>query len=316
MRSPDTDPSRGPQIVRGDRGATRAYLSVCAIYRDDAEYLREWIEFHRVVGVERFFLYNNLSEDDHRTVLHDYIEEGVVILHDWPKPFFPIGQGMMKAYEHCLEEYGATSRWIAFIDIDEFLFSPTGRPLPELLIDYERWPAVLVNWAMFGTSGHRTKPSGLVIESYVRRTRHTMHNAHFKSIVDPSRVESPRNPHAFRYRDGEAVNENGDPPALKSPGMTESVSFSKFRINHYWSKSQEECRKKFDLWAKAGGAEAGQPRPWAFFEARDKRLNEQSDDTILMYLPSLWERLEPMTFQGRDEAVAGATARRSLVTTS
>ena len=36
-----------------------AYLSVCAIYRDEAHYLAEWIEFHRLVGVERFFLYNN-----------------------------------------------------------------------------------------------------------------------------------------------------------------------------------------------------------------------------------------------------------------
>ena len=41
------------------------YLAVCAIYRNEAPYLREWIEFHRLVGVERFFLYNNESTDDH-----------------------------------------------------------------------------------------------------------------------------------------------------------------------------------------------------------------------------------------------------------
>ena len=45
------------------------YLSICAIYRDEAFYLREWLEFHRLVGVERFFLYHNLSIDDHLSVL-------------------------------------------------------------------------------------------------------------------------------------------------------------------------------------------------------------------------------------------------------
>ena len=37
---------------------------------------REWVEFHRLVGVERFFLYNNFSEDNHMEVLAPYIEEG------------------------------------------------------------------------------------------------------------------------------------------------------------------------------------------------------------------------------------------------
>ena len=40
---------------------------------------------------------------------------------DWP--MFP---GQVQAYEHCIERARDDSRWIAFIDIDEFLFSPTG----------------------------------------------------------------------------------------------------------------------------------------------------------------------------------------------
>ena len=37
-----------------DRQA-KSYLSLCAIYRDEARYMREWLEFHRLFGVERFF---------------------------------------------------------------------------------------------------------------------------------------------------------------------------------------------------------------------------------------------------------------------
>ena len=39
------------------------------MFHDEASYLREWIEFHRLVGVERFFLYDHESVDDSREVL-------------------------------------------------------------------------------------------------------------------------------------------------------------------------------------------------------------------------------------------------------
>src|SRR5262249_58542936 len=41
-------------------------LAVCAIFRDEARYLAEWVSFHRVQGVERFYLYDNRSSDDWR----------------------------------------------------------------------------------------------------------------------------------------------------------------------------------------------------------------------------------------------------------
>ena len=63
------------------------YLAACTIYRDAASYLAEWIEFHRLVGVERFFLYDNGSADDHRDVLAPYVDEGIAVVHDWPMPF-------------------------------------------------------------------------------------------------------------------------------------------------------------------------------------------------------------------------------------
>src|SRR5437016_5538307 len=109
----------------------RAYLSLCALYRDQAPYLREWIEFHRLVGVERFYLYDNFSADGHRAVLAPYVEDGTVVLTDWPHPYKDEeageARGDAKAFNHCLEEHGENSRWFALLDVDDFLFSPTYR---------------------------------------------------------------------------------------------------------------------------------------------------------------------------------------------
>ncbi len=236
----------------------RAYLSACTIYRDAASYLAEWIEFHRLMGIERFFLYDNGSSDDHLDVLTPYVGDGTVVVHPWPVPFIGErgrGLALRDAFDDCLRAHRGDSRWIAFLDIDEFLFSPGGDPLPGLLPDYEEFPGLCVSRAEFGTSGHRTRPDGLVIENYVHR-RHVRADdlVPVKSIVDPSRALVSLGPHTFRYREGAPVDEEGRPvDQLDSRGL-KPVSWSRFRIHHYWSRSQEELAQKSLRWGSLGAA--------------------------------------------------------------
>src|SRR5512133_3338974 len=53
-------------------------LAVCAIFRDEARYLAEWVSFHRVQGVEKFYLYDNRSTDDWRSEREPELAAGVV----------------------------------------------------------------------------------------------------------------------------------------------------------------------------------------------------------------------------------------------
>ena len=39
-------------------------LSVVAIMKNEGAYLKEWLDFHILVGVEKFYLYDNESNDD------------------------------------------------------------------------------------------------------------------------------------------------------------------------------------------------------------------------------------------------------------
>jgi glycosyl transferase family 92 len=267
----------------GAGGQPAAYLSICAIYRDEAPYLREWVEFHRLVGVERFFLYDNGSVDDHHSMLAPLIEDGTVTLHEWP--VFP---GQVQAYDHALREHGPETRWMAFLDLDEFLFSPTGRPLPEILADYEQWPAVGANWAVFGTSGHKHKPDGLVIESYLWRCLQSQEgNRHIKSIVDPSRTLECRDPHHFAYADGaQAVDENEQPIRY---ARNAAGSWNRLRVNHYFTRSEDEFRAKLEK----GKADKPEGRGAALANLRRivDSLHEEKDETILSYLPALREAL-------------------------
>jgi len=258
------------------------YLSIAAIYRNEGPYLREWIEFHKLVGVERFFLYNNESTDDHLEVLAPYIDEGLVVWEDFPG--FP---PQLTCYQHCLDTHRHHARWMAFIDVDEFLFSPTWQSVSEILRDYEEHPAVVVNCAVFGTSGHATPPPGLVLENYTRRLGlERPRTRTVKSIIHPARAERiGRNAHYFRYHDwARAVDELG---RFVRGERSETVSVERLRINHYFTRSQEERMRKL----AAPRVDNGQPKRPEGVEERDRRLNEESDRLIWHYLPALREAL-------------------------
>jgi hypothetical protein len=286
----------------------RPYLSICAIYRNEAEYLQEWVEFHRLVGVERFFLYDNNSNDHHLEVLAPYVARGTVILKSWPK-----SPGQREAYEDCLARQRHTSRWIAFIDLDEFLFSPTGKPVSDVLTDFERWPGVFVNWCVFGNSGHQSPPQGLVIENYLQRQRDNRPRHRYgKSIVDPSRVRRIVTPHHFLYSDGCAVDENHNlldrPPRM----VTDRMSFSLLRINHYWTRSAQEWARKLktpNIWA--GDLRTDYAQKFLSDKERAERwLNEHHDETITMYAPALREALGMESADRPDSPVAPTVWRR------
>ena len=265
------------------------YLAACLMYRNEAPYLAEWLEFHRLVGVERFFLYDNESDDDHLDVLAPYIEEGIVVLHDWPgvsNLAAGVAAQQAAAYDHCIAEHGAEARWIAVLDGDEFLFSPTGRPLPEVLGEYERWPAIAVNTPRFGPSGHVTRPSGLVLENYTIRVD-SDGPCHVKSVVDPCAVTQALGAHRFEPRRGVTVDENGYPVYWNK---TTSPSFARLRVNHYFARSEQELRAKH---ARRTSDRAASVRQLPRSEELQRRYATGVRDlTIQRYLPELRAALE------------------------
>jgi hypothetical protein len=267
--------------------AGKTYLAACMTYRDHSFYLREWIEFHRLVGIEKFFLYDNGSSDDHLAVLAPYVEEGSVVVHDWPGT-----ARQLAAFDHCLETHREEARWIAFLDVDEFLFSPEGRPVPEILREFEQWPGVGVNLVLFGTSGHVSRPDGLVIENYL--TRGGGKGAKWiKSIVDPRRALHCAGGHHFVYESGQAVD------VCKRPiedWCTESYLDSPLRINHYFTKSLEELKEKI----ATPRADTGELRaPIDFDKLPRAEARYVRDETILMYLPRLKAALRQISTSRR-----------------
>ena len=144
---------------------TKKYnVSVCAIFKNEAPYLREWIEFNRIVGVEHFYLYNNNSKDDYLSILKPYLESGLVTLTDWP-----YNQKQMECYMDCIDKYDSETKWLGFIDIDEFIVPKSTDSLYDFLKLFEKKAgAVNIYWKIFGTSGRMKRNlNGFVSEDFI-----------------------------------------------------------------------------------------------------------------------------------------------------
>ena len=138
-------------------------VSICAIFKDEATYLKEWLEFHMIVGVEHFYLYNNNSSDNYKEILKPYIDKGIVTLTDWPKP-----QSQMEAYKDCVDNYAKETKWFGFIDLDEFVVPNDYEDIYSFLKKFEdNRPVVIVYWKHFGSSGLINRDmKGLVTEDF------------------------------------------------------------------------------------------------------------------------------------------------------
>ncbi len=202
---------------------------------------------------------------------------------------WPVFDPQVPAYNDCIRWHRHDSRWIAFIDVDEFLFSPTGKALPDVLAEYEAWPGVAVAWAMFGTGGHRSKPPGLVIENYLRRVEQPDPIMNMKSVVDPTRVTTYLSGHHCAYSYMSAVDENHFPVdghTLVPP------SSERLRLNHYHHKSEEEFVAKFERWREIGRLGRRIPTEDDLERLRKKEVEDGvADETILMFAPALREAL-------------------------
>ncbi|XP_055338831.1 uncharacterized protein LOC129588567 [Paramacrobiotus metropolitanus] len=151
-------------------------ITVCAMLRNVFAYTLEWIEFHRIQGVDHFVLYDDASEDDihllpllYASIGHpDLVEilpanalrESRLSNHTWKEH----DHNQRQILQHCFARYRNHSEWFLIIDADEFMYSPHYGTIQNFLNVYDNYTADDVNEAhlvsefmaqpvRFGTAG-------------------------------------------------------------------------------------------------------------------------------------------------------------------
>jgi hypothetical protein len=221
-------------------------ISIAAITKNEAAYIQEWIEYHKIVGVEKFYIYDNESTDNTKEILMPYIESGEVV-YSYIKTVKGQVKPQSEAYMDAVRKYKNKTRYLALIDIDEFIVPVTHNKIIDVINDIRAkspFVSLGVHWVVYGYGGHYNKQNGLVIENY---TKSDIVNKHIKSIVNPRTVIGIAHPHhANHFFDLSGIDENGnhvDDPPFWNTKVTQA-DIQQIRINHYWTKSYEEFSER------------------------------------------------------------------------
>ena len=103
-------------------------LGIISQFHNEASYLAEWVAYHRLIGVDHFWLYDDGSTDHWRSVLDRHLDEGVVEVLPLPEqhaPGVPTALKQPGTFRDGLRRAQGRTRWVALIDADEFLLPRT-----------------------------------------------------------------------------------------------------------------------------------------------------------------------------------------------
>lgn len=290
---------------RRDRAAPSVRVTVAAVMKNEGPYVLEWLAWHRMIGVERFIIADNESDDGLSAILAALDAAGVVTRISVPTVAGKAPQ--IDAYERIARDHAADTEWMFFIDADEFIRPEAPGGLSRFLDTVpENVGAVAVNWAVYGSSERVAPGAGMVMRRFVNRAPQEFSvNRHYKSLVRGKALGTTvRNVHhlpiGMQWR---RVDTRLRDLRVQSDGLSREVLWDGLRIQHYVIKSWSEFWLKKVSRGRAAGSAVQRSRE--FFQAHDRNdiydpLTGAEHDRLLAEVEALRALLSDVPAEVRD----------------
>lgn len=227
-------------------------FGIGAIFRNEGPYVTEWLAHHRLMGFQEFFIADNDSDDGTWELLQALQDLGYLKCFRFGTT--PGEAPQLPSYIELMRRFGDQVDWMGFIDADEFIWSTNGErsAIPSLagLAARPDVGAIVLNWALHGSSGHVNHAAGLVTDRFQRRAPRRMGiNHHYKTVLRTAAWSGEFiNPHHAQLEDPwQMVHANGAPVlpySRQSLGHSREVVWDILRLNHYAVKSQQEFQER------------------------------------------------------------------------
>lgn len=272
----------------------KALLCACTMVYNVAKFLEEWVIYHSKIGVEKFILYDNESDDDLNKVVEELNKEGFDVgtkFWLWPKT-------QESGFSHCAISAKDSCTWMMYVDVDEFVYSDSwtnssnpSKSMLQSLLTYDSEPQleskprvgeIMIACHEFGPSNQKSHPVVGVKQGYNCRKR--MENRHKSIVLLDAIHDSLLNViHHFQLKEGYRAKK---------------INKQNIVVNHYkfqaWSEFKAKFRRRVSAyvvdWTQSTnlrsndrtpglGNLAVEPEGWPekFCEVRDNGLKELSE---------------------------------------
>jgi len=297
-----------PRIPVDERDAVQRPKTVAlvAILKEEDAFVEEWVAYHRLLGVDHFYLYDNDPRLPLRKILARhaaYVTVTAWLVRHGIRARHRGFSAQVKAYNHYLEHYARNDRWAAFIDGDEFIALKKHANLKDFLQAHGDCCAVSLNWFFFGHNGYYDIPEGLIVESLTRRARNAYRA--MKTLHKNECAKEFVNPHYALMAEGcRRVDANGRALSTPLEGDDRHAFNEHYEgigdtacIHHYWCRS-------FKTWMRRPARGSGDElRSWKtseegclekFVTDVARTDNEFEDATLARHAPAIRRHLSEL----------------------
>ncbi|KAK7338441.1 hypothetical protein VNO77_19051 [Canavalia gladiata] len=204
-------------------------LCVCTMLHNQARFMKEWVMYHTKIGVQRWFIYDNNSDDD----IHNVITFLRSIGYNITQHLWPWVKAQEAGFAHCALRARASCKWVGFIDVDEFFNVKVKGGLRRVIRQYDRLGdnvrEIRTPCYSFGPSGLREIPKEGVMVGYTCRLRERERH---KSIVRPEALNKSLINVVHHFH-------------LRAPFVAVNVDRGEMMINHYKYQVWNVFKEKF-----------------------------------------------------------------------
>jgi len=262
------------------------YLSVIAMFKNEASGMKEWLDHHIAHGVDHFYLVDDGSTDNPMEILQPYIDRKTVSMYPTVPRNIPFRQaGLYKKL--FTEVYAANeSKWVTMIDLDEYLYSPQEIDVRKILRQHEDLSVVGLNWVMFGSNGYKSQPKSIV-QAFTKRADYNA--SKYPALIQHYKILEW---HQGHYSDWQKyiVNtaykvDNIDVHTVTVEGTSDNLSYKRFPdnppllLNHYIVQSEEWFMKTKNARGDVNNYDHSDTEsPMAWFKTCD--INDIEDDRL------------------------------------
>lgn len=211
-------------------------VSICAMIKDEQQYLDEWIKWHIKIGFDKIFLFEDIGSNPHDEICNKYNQVHLLKVNDIDlSNYNTMCHGSFRqqwVYRYFLDRYRNETDWVLFIDADEYLQFEKGYNLKEFLKEYDRYNGVFIYWKIIGWSEQTKKNNNEVVSRFKKEGKLLKGDEawDYKSFVN------------FNYADStlETIHKVGNGVNTAKLSTIKVRCFKKCWLNHYFTKSWEE----------------------------------------------------------------------------
>jgi hypothetical protein len=142
-------------------------VAICAVIKDEHQYLSEWIEYHLALGIDAIYLYEDEGSESHYDICSKYDNVFLTGLADFIGEIHTHTNKQLRLYNKFLLDFRSIVDYVFFIDLDEFVAFEEGFTLEDLVKKCSISGALLIPWKIYSANGLINKTGENVVDTFV-----------------------------------------------------------------------------------------------------------------------------------------------------